>query len=185
MGSFLFVEENCSSKWGIWVDHSLIHLPWITTCSHWTPLHWPKEVSLLIMNLAWSSPQVRAWHKTKDGLQPCAQLASFSKIWSNTKENWSKHKLPRRDIPRGLHPKWVANQLSNAHLTHLTLSETIASGSVPAPTSTLVQDTTSQYQLTFKSPFSCLWGLWAGPHTSKTVSLHCKWYCSLLGQKPP
>lgn len=58
-----------------------------------------------------------------------------------------------------MHPKWVVNWLSNAHLTHFTFGESIASGSVPAPTSTLVQDPSSQYQMTLKSPFSHPLGL--------------------------
>lgn len=58
-----------------------------------------------------------------------------------------------------MHPKWVVNWLSNAHLTHFTFGEAIASGSVPAPTSTLVQDPSSQYQMTLTSPFSHPLGL--------------------------
>lgn len=151
VGCMLFVEENCSSEWGIWENHSLIHLSWITSYSPLTTLHWPKELNLLIMNLAWSSPQVLGWHKTNDDVQPCVWLASSSKIWSNTKEKWSMHKLLRRDKVASQVGCKLAEQWSPYPPY---MSEAIASRSVPLPTSTLVQDASSQYQLTFKPLFS-------------------------------
>lgn len=78
--------HNYSSKWGIWKDHSLICLLWINTCSSLLPFPWAKEVSLLIMNRAWSDPQVLGWHKTNYDLQPCLCLVPSSKIWRNKKK---------------------------------------------------------------------------------------------------